>query len=354
MATKARTFEEKVEFILRAKFPGSWAPAPLPPLRASPALVERTRDHRARHEALMQEVAAERLRLKFMPDVDFEKLYQQVNATAVDAIRQRERDEEAARFFNLPSAAADFSHWAKADFWSKDEATALLLGKSPEVVTWAKVQPHLGVSPFANEFRKMRDIARRSRSSLGDDDAVEPSRVIGWADESDYSVPPELRQALLRRKAKARAAAVSTTTGSAMGASEEPAMESAAHPAEAQASTAVSIDRLERGSGHGFDYAMHATRDGLIDAFGPFTGMNKDWFKNLKDTPALARARKSPGQGGRGHIKEPYFCPIEVMQWLIDPRRKKGRRLSEEKGWEMLEKHFPKVYAKHSAADPRE
>jgi hypothetical protein len=104
----------------------------------------------------------------------------------------------------------------------------------------------------------------------------------------------------------------------------------------------------------GFDYAAHATREQLIEAFGAFTSMNKDWFKNLKDTPALLEARKSVGQGGRGRIMEPYFCPFEVMQWLVSPKRRKGRAMSEAKGWELLEAYFPKVYAKYGAADPRE
>lgn len=105
-----------------------------------------------------------------------------------------------------------------------------------------------------------------------------------------------------------------------------------------------------------FDFGLHATRDQLIEAFGRFTGMNKDWFTNLKDTPALFRARKSPGQGGRGRIMEPFFCPFEVMQWLTSSKFKKGTRsrMSEGKGWELLQQHFPRVYAKYGTADPRD
>lgn len=102
------------------------------------------------------------------------------------------------------------------------------------------------------------------------------------------------------------------------------------------------------------DFAMLATREQLIAAFGPFTGMDADWFRNLKDTPALLAARRITGQGGRGHLAEPYFCPFAVMQWLVDGKRKKGRALSERKGWELLERHFPKVYASRSIGDPRE
>lgn len=102
-----------------------------------------------------------------------------------------------------------------------------------------------------------------------------------------------------------------------------------------------------------YDLAMLATRDQLISAFGVFTGMDKSWFKSLDDVPMLKVARKVVGRGQRGATIEPLFCPFEVMQWLISPSRKKGRRLGENKGWELLEKHFPRVYATKSPADPR-
>ncbi|MBU4424437.1 MAG: hypothetical protein KKG12_11875 [Gammaproteobacteria bacterium] len=101
------------------------------------------------------------------------------------------------------------------------------------------------------------------------------------------------------------------------------------------------------------DLSILATREQLIEAFGRFTGMDASWFKNTTDTPALLAARKVTGQGGRGHIAEPWFCPFEVMQWLADSKRRKGRKLSTEKAWELLEKNFPKVHSAHSVADPR-
>ncbi len=101
------------------------------------------------------------------------------------------------------------------------------------------------------------------------------------------------------------------------------------------------------------DFSVLATREQLIEAFGRFTGMDASWFKNITDTPALLAARKVTGQGGRGHIAEPWFCPFEVMQWLADSKRRKGRKLSTEKAWELLEKNFPKIHSAHSVADTR-
>ena len=99
------------------------------------------------------------------------------------------------------------------------------------------------------------------------------------------------------------------------------------------------------------DYKMMATRTQLIDAFGSFTGMDLSWFNNLNDVPKLKNARKHTGKSGRNSF-EPLFCPYEVMQWLADPRRKKGRELGEEAAWRLLKRNFPNVYNQYSIGDP--
>lgn len=99
------------------------------------------------------------------------------------------------------------------------------------------------------------------------------------------------------------------------------------------------------------DFTVVATRSELIEAFGRFTGMEKSWFDNLTTSPRLMAARKYMGQGGR-HSAEPLFCPYEVMQWLIDPKRKKGRPLGEPTAWRLFKSHFPKVYNQYSIGDP--
>jgi hypothetical protein len=101
------------------------------------------------------------------------------------------------------------------------------------------------------------------------------------------------------------------------------------------------------------DFSMVASRQQLIAAFGVFTGMDHSWFKNLNDSPKLKAARKFAGQGGRKHIAEPMFCPYEVMRWLVDPSRKKGKKLTDDKGWQLLESNFQKVYNQYSIGDTR-
>lgn len=102
------------------------------------------------------------------------------------------------------------------------------------------------------------------------------------------------------------------------------------------------------------DFSVLATRQQLIATFGPSTGMDASWFARLKDVPALRAARRVSGQGGRGHLAEPWFCPYAVMQWLIDPKRRKGRHLAAKHGWILLERDFPDVYVNFSVADPRD
>jgi hypothetical protein len=99
------------------------------------------------------------------------------------------------------------------------------------------------------------------------------------------------------------------------------------------------------------DFSLLATRKQLIEAFGAFTGMDIQWFDNLTHAPKLEAARKFKGQGSR-HSAEPLFCPYEVMQWLADPKRKKGKPLVATTAWRLLKRHFPKVYNHYSIGDP--
>jgi hypothetical protein len=100
------------------------------------------------------------------------------------------------------------------------------------------------------------------------------------------------------------------------------------------------------------DLSLLVTRDQLVAAFGRHTGMDATWFKKLDVGTQLMKARKVRGQGGRGHTTEPFFCPFEVMRWLIDPKRKKGRPMTATTGWRLLKADFPKVYAIHAEIDP--
>src|SRR5438045_3872135 len=81
-------------------------------------------------------------------------------ARAEDAAKAQAKAEATERqyFFNHPSAAADFNHWAKAAYWTLDEATALSFGKSPATVRWEVIERYTGMSWFAAAYALRRDL----------------------------------------------------------------------------------------------------------------------------------------------------------------------------------------------------
>lgn len=96
-----------------------------------------------------------------------ELLAQQEAARAVAAVdRQKAReaaaaDREQKQFYNQPDAVPNFDYWLKFDFWTFDQALALLLGKNPNVVTWERIREalapprlYLAPKPVATGFLK--------------------------------------------------------------------------------------------------------------------------------------------------------------------------------------------------------
>ena len=99
------------------------------------------------------------------------------------------------------------------------------------------------------------------------------------------------------------------------------------------------------------DWALLATRDALVQAFGAF-GLKREWFSDLSSRRWLHDARKVKGQGQRGRVVEPMFCPFEVMNGMVNNSR--SSKLSATAGWRLLMHHFPNVYRANEVADPRE
>ena len=174
----------KIERLLHARFPGSWAPRPLTPVGSR----EQTHigaDFRA-------QVAKARKALQATTDQELDSMH------AVAVAAQRKRDDlkasldEEGRFFNLASAAADFSYWAKAEYWTFEEALALVHGKSPEVVTWKAVEPFIGISAFAKRFAETRTLAIRAARMGRGSGSVWPTVALEWAKRQGIDVPQGL------------------------------------------------------------------------------------------------------------------------------------------------------------------
>lgn len=100
------------------------------------------------------------------------------------------------------------------------------------------------------------------------------------------------------------------------------------------------------------DYSLLATPAALLDAFRQW-GMKPAWFADLNSRKWLLDARKEKGQGQRGHVLEPLFCPYLVMDGLLNKVRKVNR-LKPDAAWRTLEHKFPKVYTAFESHDPRD
>ncbi len=159
---------------------------------------------------------AERNRLLALPLAELKALRanqlrhaaaQKAEADAADARRKaesadKEAKKEAARIYNLPSAAADFEHWAKMDHWTFDEALALLLSKEPRVLTRSVLKeelsrdqgftlftgPQLPKSAFLRSYEDLRQLAERATVMKGP--RLRPVDVLVWAHRTGAIAPP--------------------------------------------------------------------------------------------------------------------------------------------------------------------
>jgi hypothetical protein len=99
------------------------------------------------------------------------------------------------------------------------------------------------------------------------------------------------------------------------------------------------------------DFELLATPDQLVAAFGAW-GLKASWFKSPAGHTWLLRARKVKGQGQRGHVATPLYCPHEVMNGLVTQIRGR-KRLGADKGWKILQDSFPKVFDMYQIGDTR-
>ncbi|MDH3195177.1 MAG: hypothetical protein OEL78_02560, partial [Hyphomicrobiales bacterium] len=118
-------------------------------------------------------------------------------------LQEREEQLDRHRFFNDPKASANFPLWANRPCWSLDEATALILGKNPDVVDWAHIEPLIGVSPFAARFADILRHLSHARDSGQLFDPVEPVRFLTWARERGVVLPQALEGCIDDRRSGA-------------------------------------------------------------------------------------------------------------------------------------------------------
>lgn len=181
---------DPIEYLVRRRFPDYHAVmAPPVPGFGGMSMSGMTAEHRKERTALIKALQEELLALS--PEDLNARLTAEQAKERQELIDKAER-EEKARFFNRPSANADFSHWSKATYWTLDEAIALSFGKAPEVVKWENVQSLVGVSPFAFQYSRVRDLAHRAKAWEQLYDPVLPTIYLAWARRTEIAAPEEL------------------------------------------------------------------------------------------------------------------------------------------------------------------
>lgn len=208
--------DQMIEAILRNQFPTQIIFEAFAPLvRNNPAVPLQQSRH------LFQ---AGREKLQALPDSEIHRqhtalLARQAAASANTAAQKKAKAEadaaakEAAQFYNQSDAQANFLHWSKAEYWTFDEAIALLLGKSPKVLTPDRVQREIraiengfflgerpAVPPLLTQYEELRDLARRA--TVMNRKCLHPATAFVWAQKTGAVTPPlELMQLLEARAA---------------------------------------------------------------------------------------------------------------------------------------------------------
>jgi hypothetical protein len=123
------------------------------------------------------------------PELDA-RVIEEARKEAIEIEEAGQRADQIA-FFNEPGAVANFQVWCKLASWSIDEATALFLKKSPEVVSWRSLQ-HFESSPFVMRYTRLRTQMFRANQDGKFKDRDRPELFIKWGIEVGIDVPEEL------------------------------------------------------------------------------------------------------------------------------------------------------------------
>ncbi len=142
------------------------------------------------------EVEAYRDKLKKLPPEDIAKLVAEQRNADAEIVRKKREIEESLRSFNRQEASADFEYWAKAAYWTIDEAIALSFGRDPNRVSWKNISPLTSVSGFAGEFAARRVLARRAVSMGQLAESNIPGFFVAWAERMKVEIAPGLKEAL--------------------------------------------------------------------------------------------------------------------------------------------------------------
>jgi hypothetical protein len=167
---------DPIEFLLNARFPHA----------------RKRRSFPSGDRNIIAKIDAYEAELKRLTSDQILSLVERERTRMALLVEEKAKREEQERFFNLPGASADYSHWSRSSYWSLDEAVALSFGRAPELVNWKTVQPYARVSPFAFAYGRLRDLVLRAQTMGQLFDPALPGFYLAWARRNDIAYPIEL------------------------------------------------------------------------------------------------------------------------------------------------------------------
>jgi hypothetical protein len=172
-----------IEYLVRARYPLGCFPEPT--FASSEPLSPGLRAAKEAADAYRKELLA-------LEPAKLAKLIEAQRSAEVDKARQRADAEEKSRYFNLPSAQADYAHWATMSYWTIQEGVALSLARDPKIVALSSMQALANVSPFAQSFVAKYEIANRAKTMGQLWERTTPSIFLAWAERMRFQMPDGL------------------------------------------------------------------------------------------------------------------------------------------------------------------
>ncbi|RVU36698.1 hypothetical protein EOI86_16115 [Hwanghaeella grinnelliae] len=200
-------------FLIQRKFPGYQRELPsrvnVKPYIPSGTTITNSVDRKPKASPANDKVNAKKAWAKLLADVQsYREELDELSEDQLRALYEEERkkkiaEEEQERFYNQPSADADFDYWTKMPHWTLDEAVALSFGKSPKVVNKNSLSKfHGSTASFVKEYEKTLELAQRAIPWKKLFDPVMPSLFIKWAKDTDVPLPEELVERVEARSGK--------------------------------------------------------------------------------------------------------------------------------------------------------
>lgn len=134
-----------------------------------------------------------------LDDRELQRLYH-------EAIQEKYQKDDLKRFFHEPKADADIEYWSKMPEWSIEEAVVLSFGKSPDMVTWPRLEAILSyTSPFVEKCLKLKELVIRAKNAklfsgevfATSFDPIKPYKYVEWVKKNNIDFPVELAQKVM-------------------------------------------------------------------------------------------------------------------------------------------------------------